>query len=121
MALKGQFENEPVAAPSRTRSWGVLTDNGETAQVVRFVVGDRSVSFPFHAFKRWEFAPGATDTLTIRIEQEIVTVQGRGLAVVRDALDAGELLVLRVRPGRLPSVSPEETTVTGITFAVAAE
>ena len=121
MALKTQFENEPVAPPSRTRSWGVLTDNGETAQVVRFVVRDRSVSFPFHAFKRWEFAPGATDTLTIRIEQEIVTVQGRGLAVVRDALDAGELLVLRVRVGRLPPASADETTVTGITFAVASE
>ena len=121
MALKTQFEHEPVAPPSRTRSWGVLTDNGETAQVVRFVVGDRSVSFPFHAFKRWEFAPGATDILTIRIEQKIVTVQGRGLAVVRDALDAGELLVLRVRVGRLPPTSADETTVTGITFAVASE
>ena len=117
MALKTQFENEPAAPPSRMRSWGVLTDNGETAQVVRFVVGDRSVSFPFHAFKRWEFAPGATDILTIRIEQEIVTVQGRGLAVVRDALDAGELLVLRVRVGCLPPAAPDETTVTGITFA----
>jgi hypothetical protein len=121
MALKTQFENEPAAPPSRMRSWGVLTDNDETAQVVRFVVGDRSVSFPFHAFKRWEFAPGATDLLTIRIEQEIVTVQGRGLAVVRDALDAGELLVLRAKAGRLLSAPTDETTVTGITFAVAAE
>lgn len=121
MALKGQFENEPVAPPSRTRSWGVLTANDETAQVVRFVVGDRSVSFPLHAFKRWELVSGATDTLTIRIDQEIVTVQGRGLAVVRDALDAGELLVLRAKPGRLPSAPPDETTVTGLTFAVASE
>ena len=121
MALKGHPETEPVARQPRTRPWGVLTEDEETAQVVRFVVGDRSVSFPFHSFKRWEFNPGTTDTLAIRIEEEIVTVQGRGLAAVRDALDAGALLILRVKPGRLPSASSEETTVTGITFAVASE
>ena len=121
MALKGHPETEPSAPPPRVRSWGVLTEDEETAQVVRFVVADRSVSFPFHAFRRWEFNPGTTDNLTIRIEEEIVTVQGRGLAAVRDALDAGALLVLRVKPGRVPSAPTDETTVTGITFAVASE
>jgi hypothetical protein len=121
MALKGHPEADPATLLPRVRAWGVLTDNDETAQVVRFVVADRSVSFPFHAFKRWEFNPGTTDTLVIRVEDEIVTVQGRGLAAVRDALDAGALLVLRVKPGRVPSAPPDETTVTGITFAVASE
>lgn len=105
----------------RVRAWGVLTDDNETAQVVRFVDADRSVSFPLHAFKRWEFNPGTTDTLVIRVEEELVTVQGRGLAAVRDALDAGALLVLRVKPGRAPSAPPDETSVSGITFAVASE
>jgi len=121
MALKGHPEAEPTAPMPRVRAWGVLTDDDETAQVVRFVVADRTVSFPFHAFKRWEFNPGTTDTLVIRVEEEIVTVQGRSLSVVRDALDAGALLVLRVKPGRAPSAPPDETTVTGITFAVASE
>lgn len=121
MALKGHPEADLTAPLPRVRAWGVLTDDDETAQVVRFVVADRSVSFPFHAFKRWEFNPGTTDSLVIRVEDEIVTVQGRGLATVRDALDAGALLVLRVKPGRAPSASPDETIVTGITFAVASE
>ena len=121
MALKGHPEADPAAPLPRVRAWGVLTDDDETAQVVRFVIADRSVSFPFHAFKRWEFNPETTDTLVIRVEDEIVTVQGRGLAAVRDALDAGALLVLRVKPGRAPSAPPDETTVTGITFAVASE
>ena len=121
MALKGHPEADPSAPLPRVRTWGVLTDDDETAQVVRFVVADRTVSFPFHAFKRWEFNQGSTDTLVIRVEEEIVTVQGRSLAVVRDALDAGALLVLRVKPGRAPSAPPDETTVTGITFAVASE
>lgn len=121
MALKGHPDKEAVAPASRALTWGMLAEEGEAAQVVRFVTGDRSVSFPFHAFKRWEFIPGMADTLTIRIEDETVTVQGHGLAVVRDALDAGALLILRAKPGRLPSASPGETVVTGITFAIASE
>ena len=37
MALKGQFENEPVARPSRTRSWGVLTDKTQEPVVRRWI------------------------------------------------------------------------------------
>ena len=119
MALKGHPDKAAIAPASRTLPWGVLAEEGDAAQVVRFATGDRSVSFPLHAFKRWEFKLGTPDTLTIRIEDETVTVQGHGLAVVRDALDAGALLILRAKPGRLPSSPPGETTVTGITFAVA--
>ena len=99
MALKSHPDREAIVPASRALTWGVLAEEGETAQVVRFATGDRSVSFPIHAFKRWEFKPGAADTLTIRIEDETVTVQGHGLAVVRDALDAGALLILRAKPG----------------------
>ena len=119
MALKGHPDKAAVAPASRALTWGVLAEEGDAAQVVRFATGDRSVSYPFHAFKRWEFTPGTPDTLTIRIEDETVTVQGHGLAVVRDALDAGALLILRAKPGRLASAPPGETAVTGITFAVA--
>lgn len=119
MALKGHPDKAAIAPASRAPAWGVLAEEDEAAPVVRFATGDRSVSFPLHAFKRWEFQPGAPDTLTIRIEDETVTVQGHGLAVVRDALDAGALLILRAKPGRLPSAAPGETAVTGITFAVA--
>lgn len=121
MALKDHTETSPAAPQSRTRSWGLLTDGDETAQVVRFVVGDKSVSFPLHAFKRWEFMPGATEMIAVRTEAETITITGRGLAAVRDALDAGELLVLRVKPGRATSEPPDETAVTGIAFAVASE
>lgn len=118
MALKGYPDKEAVAPASRTLAWGVLAEEGETAQVVRFAIGDGSVSFPVHAFKRWEFKPGMPDLLTIRADSEVITVQGQRLAPVRDALDAGALLVLRVKPGRLAAPSSDETVVTEITFAV---
>jgi hypothetical protein len=117
MALKQNPELAP-AVKSGGPAWGVLVEKGESAQVVRFVVGDRSVSFPVHSLKRWEFVPGTPDTLGIATGGEIVTVQGHGLAAVRDALDAGALLVLRVKSGRGATPPPGETVVTDITFAV---
>ncbi len=121
MALKGHPDAAPVPPTSRSRPWGVLAEEGDGAQVVRFVVGDKSVSIPFHTFKRWEYSPGTAETITIRTDSEIITIAGRGLADVRDALDAGELLILRVKSGRAPTAPSDETTITGITFAVASE
>jgi hypothetical protein len=115
MGLKQHSERASVAPPSDP-AWGRLAVKGETAPVVRFAVGDRSVSFPLHGLTRWELQPGPTDTLTIRAADETVTVRGNGLAVVRDALDEGSLLLLRVKPGRFPAAPAGETIVTGITF-----
>lgn len=122
MALKDHPATKPVAPPSRECAWGVLADGDEAALAVRFVLGERSVSFPMHALKRWEFSPGATDTLTIQANAERIVVQGHGLAAVRDALDAGALRVLRTKPGRgAVAAAPGETVVIGIAFTVAPE
>lgn len=115
MGLK-QHPERASTAPPNGPAWGRLAEKGETAPVVRFAVGDRSVSFPFHGLTRWELQPGSTDTLTISASDQTVTVRGNGLAAVRDALDAGLLLLLRVKPGRFPAASASKTLVTGITF-----
>ncbi|MBL9186681.1 MAG: hypothetical protein JNK23_04335 [Opitutaceae bacterium] len=122
MALKDHPTTKPTAPLSPERAWGVLADEDEAALAVRFVVGERSVSFPVHTLKRWELNPGATDTLAIQADAERIVVQGHGLASVRDALDAGALRVLRVKPGRTTvAAAPGETVVTGIAFTVASE
>ncbi len=103
--------------PSPASPWVVLAPEGEPATIVRFVVADRSVSFPYHGLTRWEFTPGNSDCLAIRFDDEIVTLQGHGLAALRDALDGGRLLAVQVRPGRAPVSATGGTVVTAITFA----
>jgi hypothetical protein len=119
MALKHLADQDKPAPTAGGVPWGRLAEKGETAQAVRFAVGDRTVSFPFHCLKRWEFIPGSPDALIIQADDETITVNGRLLGPIRDALDAGTLLVLRTRVGRFSGAAvPDETAVTGITFTV---
>lgn len=117
MALKQDPETAPPP-PAKEAAWGKLAEKGETAPVLRLVSGDGSVSFPLHTLRRWELRPGPPETLVIAAGAETVTVTGQALAAVRDALDAGTLMILRQKPGRGPAASATETVVTGITFAV---
>ena len=117
MALKQQHPTAS-AAPPEEPVWGRLAEKGETAPVVRFERSDGSVSFPLHALRRWELKPGPPECLAIAAGLETVTVTGQGLAALRNALDAGTLLIVRQRPRRGPAAAATETIVTGITFAV---
>ena len=77
-------------------TWGELEPEGRTANVVRFVLADRVVSFPVSELRRWEHVAGEPETLTISAGKESVLVEGRNLHVVRAALDLGCLGELRV-------------------------
>lgn len=110
MSLKGNPEREALP-PLNGPGWGRLAEKGTTAAVVSFVIGENSVSYPAHGLKRWELSPGPPEMLKIEAGEEVVTVSGRGLHVIRDALDAGLLVSLRVRTGRFAPVSTGETVV----------
>lgn len=117
MALKQNPETAPPP-PTKEPAWGKLAEKGESAPVVRFAIGDGSVSFPLHTLRRWELKPGPPERLVIAAGGEAITVTGQGLAAVRDALDAGTVIIIRQKPGRGPAASATETIVTGITFAI---
>ena len=105
MSIQQQTGKKPLVPPPLP-TWGETTPDGQTASVVRFVLADRVVTFPFSEFKRWEHVAGEPELLTIHAGDEVVTVEGAGLAVVRAALDLARLGELRpnyersgVRPG----------------------
>ncbi|WP_043581915.1 hypothetical protein [Geminisphaera colitermitum] len=122
MSIKPLPGKEPVVKLP-TPAWGRVAKDGDLSRAVCFVTatGGHTVSFPVSALSRWEFSPGNPDSLVIAAGKETVTVLGRKLTVVRDALNAGRLLEVKIKPAAGDCETAEnETTVSEIRFAVAA-
>jgi hypothetical protein len=66
---------------------------------VRFELVDRVFSMPAASLKSWESLSGTDEKIVIHAASGKVTVIGRGLEAVHDALDNGRLQVLRESPG----------------------
>ena len=72
-------------------TWGETTPDGEAARVVRFLLADRVVTFPFSELKRWEHVAGEPELLAIhahnqgsdrRIEVVAIPAMGTGFGGV---------------------------------------
>ena len=92
--------------PPPPPTWGELTPAGKAVTAVRFVTADRVVTYPYSEIKRWAHAVGEPEMLTINAGKDVITVEGRDLAVVCAALELARLCELRpthersnVRPG----------------------
>ncbi|AHF92559.1 hypothetical protein OPIT5_22300 [Opitutaceae bacterium TAV5] len=119
MSLKHSTDKPSVARPA-VPAWGRLAEDGEATRAVCFCIGERAVSYPADAIERWEFSPGNPDALVITAGQETVTVLGRKLVTLRDALNSGRLLEVTVtaKPTAGDSAAENETTVSEIRFGV---
>lgn len=92
--------SERTGAPSAPASTCVVV-SGHPVSALRCELAERTVSFPPSIVKVWESIDGeAGEKLIIYTDKGRVTVTGRGLAAVHDALDAGRLQVIRESPGR---------------------
>jgi hypothetical protein len=113
MSIQQQPGKRPLVPPPPP-TWGETTSDGQTARVVRFVLADRVVTFPFSELKRWEHVAGAPELLTIHAGKEVVTIEGAELAVVRAALDLARLVELRPnhdRSGARPGPRVRQITI----------
>lgn len=108
--------------PERTQhtpAWGRLADEGRTAIVVRFVLLDRTLSLPYHTLVRWELSVGESEALAIQAAGVLVTVRGRGLAILRDGLDQARLEQVRAQGERAAlRAAPGEPWIQGIAVEV---
>ncbi len=112
MALK-QLAHKPPAPLPTAPAWGVVSGEEEAPSVLRLECADRTESLPYHTLTRWTLRSGADDVLTLYAGSLVVTVRGRELGAIRDALDAGRLALVRTSETRyLPHRSG--TIVTGI-------
>jgi hypothetical protein len=115
MSLKHSAEKQPAARPAAP-AWGRVAKDGETARTLCLSVGERSVSYPADAIARWELSPGKPESLVIMAGHETVTLLGRKLVTIRDALNAGRLLEVKQQDD---NSAENETAVSEIRFAVA--
>jgi hypothetical protein len=112
MALKHLAHKPPVPLPAAP-AWGVVATDDESPGVLRLECAERTESLPYHTLTRWTLKPGAEDVLTVHAGSLVVTVRGRELAPVRDALDTGRLVSLRATEGRYLTLK-SGPVVTGI-------
>ena len=94
MTLKPQLDKTPVPV-TPPPAWGDLAEPGEQVGVIRFECEDGAYSYPYHALSRWVLQAGEPECLVVQAGKDRLTVRGRELNVVRDALDVGRLRVLR--------------------------
>jgi len=86
MSIKPHPGKPPLTAPSGP-SWGDFVPEGETAEVVRFILAGRTVSFPFTQLKYWELVAGEPEFLTLHAEKQAIAIEGRNLNAIAAALD----------------------------------
>lgn len=110
------FPTRELIPPPPPLPWGRLVDEGKLAAVVRFVTPQQTVSWPMHGLIRWIWTPGETESLVVHAAGATITVTGRKLDVVRDALDAGRLQQLQMMTERRGSTGAEPF-VRGIAIA----
>lgn len=101
-----QSPGQKPLVPAPPPTWGEVTPQDEKAKVVRFVLVDRVVTFPFSELKRWEHLAGEPEVVSITAGKEQVVIEGAELGAICAALDLRRLCEVRanherskVRPG----------------------
>lgn len=94
------FPTRELIPPPPPLPWGRLTDEGRLAAVVRFVTPQQTASWPVHGLIRWVWTPGEAESLVVHASGATITMIGRKLDVVRDALDSGRLQQVQVMTER---------------------
>lgn len=97
-------------------NWGRLSGEGRSAAVIRLILLDRTVSFPYHTLVRWEYSVGESEMLLLYAGNSVVTITGRRLVRLRDGLDAGRLEQVRSQGERAAlRAAVHEPWIQGIT------
>jgi hypothetical protein len=82
--------------------WGRIAATPHSVEVVSFVFGRNGQeihSYPYRTLSRWAWKAGPPETLDILGGRERITICGRGLQRLAEALEHGQLRVAREQPG----------------------
>lgn len=111
------FPTRELIPPPPPLPWGRLVDEGKLAAVVRFVTPQQTVSLPVHGLIWWVWTPGGAESLVVHTSGATITITGRKLDAVRDALDSGRLQQVQVMTerGALAVTGP---IIRGITITI---
>lgn len=82
----------PHLADAWSGSWGSIAPSNQVVGAIRFrKIGEESYSYPYHVIIRWHWKDGETEELEIKAAGDVITILGRGLEKLVDALDNGRL------------------------------
>jgi len=109
---KSQIPPEPPSAKQDkwTGPWGRNNLGTPSFDVVRFCqdathATQKTHSYPYRVISSWHWTNGETEELKIEASTDLITVKGRGLDRIVEALDRGTLEILCEVPG---DMSPHE-------------
>jgi hypothetical protein len=112
---------EPVSTKPDNWSgpWGRINPTSSGFDVVRFCQrsersSEKTHSYPYRVISSWHWTGGAPEELRIETGADQVTVKGRGLERIVEALDRGTLEVLSEVPGEMPPVEEHAIWITSI-------
>ena len=98
--------------------WGKINPTSSGFDVVRFCQRERGAekthSYPYRVISSWHWTDGDTEELRIVTGADEVTIKGRGLDRIVEALDRGALEVLCELPGEMPPVEEHAVWITSI-------
>jgi len=113
---------EPVTSKpdNWSGSWGRINPTPTGLEVVRFCQrpdgsSERTHSYPYRVLSSWHWIENSLEEeLKIEAGADLVTVRGRGLIRIVDALDTGTLEVLSEVPGEIAAYEESPIWVTAI-------
>jgi hypothetical protein len=94
MNLKPQVAKVSIPLPV-SPVWGDVADSGQPVTAVVFECTEAAYSYPYHTLSRWVLTPGTSETLRVQAGEDEVTIQGRNLKSISDALASARLRTLR--------------------------
>lgn len=101
--------------------WGRINLTSAGFDVVRFCqrpdgLPEQTHSYPYRVLSSWHWTDGAPEELRIEASADQVTVRGRGLERIVEALDQGTLEILCEIPGDLPPSEEHAVWITAISI-----
>lgn len=102
---KSQAPSEPLNQKDELHGpWGRINPGSPSFDVLRFSQREnRTHSYPYRVLSSWHWTDGPVEELRIEAGADLVTIRGRGLDRIVEALDRGVLAILREIPGEAPA------------------
>jgi hypothetical protein len=103
---KSQTLSEPISRKDEMEGpWGRINPEPQSVVALRLCKRishskEETHSYPYRVLSSWRWSSGTPDEEELKIEAgtDLITVRGRGLDRIVDALDAGSLEILRESP-----------------------
>ena len=101
--------------------WGRINPTSSGFDVVRFCQrpehsSEKTHSYPYRVLSSWHWTDGAPEELRIEASADQVTIKGRGLERIVEALDRGTLEVLCEVSGEVPTSEEYAVWITAISI-----